>query len=342
MQDHSVATSCQFYDTKNTWYYKSMRRRHLPSAIVMTFIPLYVLGVFASDVFAPSLRDTGEGDKNVTTLVFVGDMMFDRYVRERAQVSGYMAILQDLNTELSTADIAMGNLEGPITTFTSVSDWRDSGPNHYRFTFATTVASTLSGAGFDALFLSNNHVLNFGTEGLNQTKAWLSENGIKYAGAPDEPYVPLYLTSTAPKIAVYTFDTWYSRDAEKLSALIAAEPEDVFVVVYAHWGDEYEKTPNAGQREFAHAFIDAGADLVIGSHPHVVQTKELYKEKWIYYSLGNFVFDQYFNEDVSCGAVLTVSLQDDFEYAVAESFITLERDGTTKPSTCLTAVPEEL
>jgi poly-gamma-glutamate synthesis protein (capsule biosynthesis protein) len=112
--------------------------------------------------------------------------------------------------------------------------------------------------------------------------------------------------------------------------------------VYAHWGDEYEKKPNSGQREFAHRLVDAGADLVIGSHPHVVQTKELYNDKWIYYSLGNFVFDQYFNDSVRCGAVVTVSLNPDLSYTTEEYFVELVRDGTTKRSDCSSFVEEDV
>lgn len=311
--------------------------KHLPAFTILVLIPVYVLGVFVSDVFAPEIETSV--DVLPASVTFVGDMMFDRYVRERASTRGYDSILTDVLPLLTTSDVLIGNLEGPITTFAPVSDWRDSGSNHYRFTFATTVAKTLADSHFDAVFLANNHILNFGEAGALQTKSWLTENNLGYFGAPDSPYTPWRYASSSPQMVFYAFDTWYARDVEELSLQIAQEPDDAFVVVYAHWGDEYEKVPNAGQRKQARRFIDAGADFVVGSHPHVIQTKELYEGKWIYYSLGNFVFDQYFSPAVRCGAVVHLTIEEDLSYFVDEKFVELARDGTTKVSDCAVSIP---
>ena len=78
-----------------------------------------------------------------------------------------------------------------------------------------------------------------------------------------------------------------------------------------HWGEEYKKIHNAYQEKLAHAVIDAGADLIIGHHPHVSEDVEQYKGKYIVYSLGNFVFDQNFSEDTRNGLVVKVTLEDD-------------------------------
>lgn len=313
---------------------------HIPSLAAILLVPIYVLGVFAFDVFIPNTPEETPQNQSVQ-LSFVGDMMFDRYVRERHDSTDYASVLGSVLPLFAGSDVVIGNLEGPITTFAPVSDWRDGGPNHYKFTFATSVASTLRTAGFTGVSLANNHSMNFGSEGLVQTKHWLTQNNLRYLGAPDELYVPLRSASSTPHIALYAFDPWYAKDAGALEEQLRTEPEDTFVVVYAHWGDEYDKTPNAGQKEFAHRFIDAGADFVVGSHPHVIQTKELYNDKWIYYSLGNFVFDQYFNKDVTCGAVLTLTLDEALHYEINERFIELARDGTTKMSDCAERVAQE-
>jgi poly-gamma-glutamate capsule biosynthesis protein CapA/YwtB (metallophosphatase superfamily) len=313
---------------------------HIPSLAIILLVPIYVLGVFAFDVFVPNISEETPQAPSIQ-LSFVGDMMFDRYVRERHNSTDYVSVLEKVSTLFTDSDIVIGNLEGPITTFASVSDWRDGGPNHYKFTFATSVASTLHTTGFTTVSLANNHSMNFGSEGLVQTKDWLTKNNLQYIGAPDELYVPLRNASSTPRIALYAFDQWHAKDVGALEEQLKKELADTFVVVYAHWGDEYEKAPNAGQKEFAHRFIDAGADFVVGSHPHVVQTKELYKEKWIYYSLGNFVFDQYFNKDVTCGAVLTLTLDASLHYEIEERFIELERNGTTKISDCAERVEQE-
>ncbi len=313
--------------------------RKLPNIIVLVVIPVYVMAVFVAQVFAPTGNFENK-KKDIIKFSFVGDMMFDRYIRERANASGYDAIFKDVKNIFEDTDVLIGNLEGPITVFSPVSDWREMNANHYRFTFATTVAKVLADEGFDVVNIANNHILNYGKEGLNQTKDWLLRNGVDYIGAPDEVYKPWRYASGTHNVSVYSFDNWYARDTDELSAHISSEGDNVFVIVFAHWGDEYEKTPNSGQIEIAHKFIDAGADLIVGSHPHVVQSKERYKDKWIYYSLGNFIFDQYFDNDVKCGLIVNVSLYPDTTYSVNEKFIELVRDGTTKTSDCMKSVVE--
>ncbi len=302
------------------------------SFFVLGFIPFYVVGSFVSYMFTP--KNDVQEKSDVVTVSFVGDMMFDRYVREQAEKNGYDDIFSKTLPLFLNTDVLLGNLEGPITNFKTVSDWRNVDANHYKFTFATSVAKTLSNVGFNVVFLSNNHILNFGTKGLSQTKQWLTENDVAYVGAPDEAYTPWRYATGTTKIAVYAFDMWYSRDVDKIVSKIKSESNDTFVIVYAHWGDEYEKRPNVGQVKIAHRFIDVGADFVVGSHPHVVQTKEYYNGKWIYYSLGNFVFDQYFSGDVMCGGVVSVSIKPNMSYEVKESFAKLLRDGTTEKSDC--------
>ena len=311
---------------------------HASTFIAFVAIPLYVLGSFTSSFW---LRDASPPSSPSPIIIsIVGDMMFDRYIRERADIMGYDTILEDTLPLFASSTYVLGNLEGPITTFASVSDYRDPGPNHFRFTFATTVAATLANAGFSAVTLANNHILNFGAEGLAQTKQWLDAAGVGYTGSPDEAYAPWRSTENGIPIAVFGFDDWISNDVEELTARIAEENENVFVVVLAHWGREYEATPTEIQRTTARAFVDAGADLVVGSHPHVIQSKELYNDVWIYYSLGNFVFDQYFNPQVRCGAVLTITVEPDLTYTFEEAFVELARNGATVISDCATEVPE--
>ena len=310
---------------------------HASTFIAFVAIPLYVLGSFTSSFW---LRDmTPAPDPEPILISIVGDMMFDRYIRERAEIMGYDAILEDTLPLFASSTYVLGNLEGPITTFTSVSDYRDPGPNHFRFTFATTVAATLANAGFSAVTLANNHILNFGSEGLVQTKQWLEAAGVGHTGSPAEAYVPWRSDAHGIPIAVFGYDDWISNDVEKLAGRIAEEPEGVFVIVLAHWGREYEALPTNIQQTTAHTLVDAGANLVVGAHPHVIQSKEQYGGAWIYYSLGNFVFDQYFNPAVRCGAVITMTVEPDLSYTVEEAFIELARNGATVRSDCATEVP---
>jgi poly-gamma-glutamate synthesis protein (capsule biosynthesis protein) len=106
--------------------------------------------------------------------------------------------------------------------------------------------------------------------------------------------------------------------------------KNVFIVLYAHWGDEYLANPSFRTVELAHQFIDEGADLVIGSHPHVIQKREIYNGKQIYYSLGNFVFDQYFSKETTEGLLVELSI-DPFSknYSTKEYKVTLLTNGQT-------------
>ena len=314
--------------------------KHISVVIILILIPIYVLSVFVTFVFAPTTNyEIEEIKKQNTKITFVGDMMFDRYVRDKAEQNGYDAIFNNIKNVFHESDVLVGNLEGPITTFTPVSRPLDRSVNHYRFTFATSVAPALVSSGFNAIFLANNHIQNFGKDGYEQTKKILTENKIGFFGSPDDSYTPWRYATGTKHVVMYAFDTWHARDVETITQKITDEPNEYFVVVYAHWGDEYESEPNAGQIDIAHQFIDSGADIVIGSHSHVIQSKENYKGKWIYYSLGNFVFDQYFNDVVTCGAVITIEIKDDNTYTVNENFSELRRDGTTKVSTCMKEVP---
>jgi len=275
-----------------------------------------------------------------TVVSFVGDMMWDRYIRAQADSNGYNAILKPVSDMFASSSYIISNLEGPITSYAPVADYRVQDQNHYRFTFATTVAKTLADFGFGAVTLANNHIMDFGESGVAQTTGRLLENGVGYAGAPDDPYTPWHADGGSVPLVLYAYDDWYANDVGELEKRLRAESQDVFVVVFSHWGDDYEQEPNASQETVARRFVDAGADLVIGSHTHVIGKKEQYKGVWIYYSLGNFVFDQYFSEAVRCGAVLHVTLVPGHSPVLTESFIELASDGTTKPSACATVVPE--
>ena len=315
--------------------------QHTPTFAVMLATPMYVFLSFSTNALGgmwERIVGTPEPPPAPITLSFVGDMMFDRYIREKANLNGYDAILRDVHPTLQQSTLVFGNLEGPITTFTPVADYRDSGPNHYRFTFATTVAQTLRSANFSAVTLSNNHTGNFGTEGLEQTTQWLDQAGVGYVGGPTDPYTPWRTATSGHDIAVYAYDPWNLPEDEILLTRIQAEATSTFVILLAHWGEEYETVPNKSQRDLARAFIDAGVDFIAGSHPHVIQNKEKYQDAWIYYSLGNFVFDQYFSAQVRCGAVVTLTLDTNHTYSVAESFIQLAENGTTIQSDCKTEV----
>lgn len=265
--------------------------------------------------------------------------MFDRYIRARNHPR-YETVLDDEVAELLTnSDLVVGNLEGPITTQESVVSYSEENPNHYRFTFDPAVVEMLKRAHFTAVSLGNNHILNFGENGLRETEAFLTNGSIGHFGNPytNSTYIKEFNGITFGFIAESQFD---EISEEETMAIISSLDSVVnHVIVVAHWGEEYEKSPNELQRNTAQQYIDRGADLVIGAHPHVIQTKEVYQEKWIYYSLGNFVFDQYFSEDVSCGALVTFEVTPHLITPTREAFIELVESGTTVKSDCASGIP---
>ncbi len=135
--------------------------------------------------------------------------------------------------------------------------------------------------------------------------AIIEKNGVRFAYLAYTDLLPEFFTrvTAAPASASHTPFVQVQRDIER-----AREQADVIIVSY-HWGTEYETKHNAEQESIAKATIDAGAKLVIGHHPHVQQEIEAYKDGWIAYSLGNFVFDQYFQPEVMQSRIFEVTFK---------------------------------
>lgn len=268
-----------------------------------------------------------------TSVLFVGDLMFDRYIRVRLGTHGADHILGGVAPLLASADMVVGNLEGPITEHASVSVGSQVGDlSNTRFTFAPAVASILSRYGITTVSIGNNHIRDFGEAGVQSTTAALRAAGITYVGDPSgQSAEPQYVTSNGVTLAFISYSDFVYGDAARVRNLLARTTADS-VIVLAHWGDEYEAEPPPRVRELAYSFVTAGADLIIGSHPHVVGVHEDWQGARIYYSLGNFVFDQYFSPAVRCGQAVQVTFTGTPQ-GVIPSFreipIGMQRDGST-------------
>ena len=222
--------------------------------------------------------------------------------------------------ELKTGDISVGNLEAPITRHGT-----EFTRKKYRFRTSPNAAEALRRAGFSVLTLANNHIMDFGAVGLRETLQHLDNAFILHVGAgenlhmarksalvrvgektiaflaysltlPPEFYARHNRAGTAPGIGSY----WVEDIAR-------AKSDADHVVVSFHWGAEKATTPKPYQIATAHRAIDAGADAVIGHHPHVLQGIERYKDGIIFYSLGNFAFgSRSRSSDVSTIARITL------------------------------------
>jgi poly-gamma-glutamate synthesis protein (capsule biosynthesis protein) len=278
----------------------------------------------------------GQKPKNIKMLI-LGDMMFDRGVRSKINTLGFAEIFGPATTTFAKYDLVVANLEGPISTYTSktILDNNKSIPG-FQFTFATGTAKALKDAGIDIVSLANNHTDNFGQDGLKQTRKLLDEAGVQYFGSPQNINQNNSGISTSTCLAVKNSSTqddanqdnamnvddicvgfigWHEfgskNHQEILKEIARLRPLVDYLVVFPHWGEEYKKTPHIEQVRLARVWTDAGADAVIGAHPHVIQqitrrTTTDGRTVPIFYSLGNFIFDQYFSFDTTHGIAVEI------------------------------------
>ena len=279
------------------------------------------------------------------SLIIVGDISFSRGVEE------IIKRMEDINYPflkvkdyIKNSDLAFGNLETPIIEGEQI-------PN-FQMIFRSNpgVENSLKEAGFSIVSLANNHTLDFGEKGLRDTIKYLREVDISYVGAgenEEEANRPVYVKKNGIRFAFLAYNdedvvpatreavkervgTAFMRIDKMTSAVKKAKEEADFVIVSMHSGIEYSDSPNKSQIDFSHSAIDAGADLVIGHHPHVVQPMEKYKNGYIFYSLGNFVFDQMWSEETREGVMAKIHFNKDKINKI--SFFPYRMDYLAQPS----------
>jgi poly-gamma-glutamate synthesis protein (capsule biosynthesis protein) len=219
----------------------------------------------------------------------------------------------------------IGNLEGPITENVSVSMLTmPGGDDNFTFTFPTITAKLLADYNIKLVNLDNNHIGNFGPEGIDSTKKYLNEAGVNYIYNEN-----IYRTELGgQKISFISYNEFGGESAQKVASQISSEKaKGQMVFVYAHWGDEYVEVPQR-VKDIANLFVKSGADLIIGSHPHIILPSQKINNTLVYYSFGNFIFDQYWNKDVSTGLVLEVNISGG-KLNIIEHKVSLNRDGRT-------------
>lgn len=250
----------------------------------------------------------GVGTPGPVTLLACGDVLLSRTVAEMIDRNGYRWPFRNIRDLVASADIAFCNLENPASF---VGTPYPGKPANVTFRAPPGALFGLKWAGFDVVSLANNHMNDYGTAAIRETLDYLDLLGIARAGAGiDEASAraPAVLEVRGVRVALlaYAEGIWSVlpaaserpgvalADPARLASDIATLRRTVgpdYIVVSVHWGEEHERHPRPSQRDFGRAAIDAGADLVLGHHPHVLQSLERYREGLIVYSLGNFVFD---------------------------------------------------
>jgi poly-gamma-glutamate capsule biosynthesis protein CapA/YwtB (metallophosphatase superfamily) len=289
-----------------------------------------LLPMIAAIPFPRNIPKTGPSESvpriPETRLILGGDVMLSRSVGKFARQRGDSSLpLRELGPELASADIAFVNLEAP---FSDRGKLVESG---MIFKAEPEMIGALQVGGIDIVSTANNHARDCGGYGVGFTLDWLADHGIATVGSAksaDDAHAGTVLTRNGTRFGflAYTYDqsNGNHRDVDDriavlnvgqmrrdVAAMLGRSDEadgvekaraDV-VIVSMHAGIEYSPQPNHQQTEFAHAAMDAGARVVVGHHPHVVQPWERVGDGVVFYSLGNLVFDQFQREETQHGAL---------------------------------------
>jgi len=240
-------------------------------------------------------------------VLMVGDVLLARDVERTMDAHGSGYPYQHLTELIDTHSYQFANFESSIPErHTPTPDLT------YVFSSKTEYVADLVAHGFTHLSLANNHSADAGADGLEHTKQTIREFGAVPIGQG-------YTTGTSSlafieadnrSVAIIVLDLTLApvSEAEIDKLFMRANAESDIQIVYVHWGTEYENTHNRRQAAYAAQFIAAGADLIVGHHPHVVQDIERINGVPVFYSLGNFIFDQYFSVDVQVGLALSLDV----------------------------------
>lgn len=260
----------------------------------------------------------GKKIPRTVSIVFVGDICFDWGVK-KVIASGYDPFAHTKGL-IRAADVSIFNLETPISTGGAKVE------KTYNFRCPPEVLKYITNAGFDCAMLGNNHSMDYGPDALADTLKNVRKYGLLYTGAGmnlKNAALPIIIETNGIAIGILSFG--YINPPELAAevskpgvapiktSLMTAEvkklrPKVDFLIVSIHWGTEYVYYPNDSQTLTGHALIDAGADLVVGHHPHILQGIEKYKTGMIFYSMGNFMFPQTDNTNLRATMLGTVLL----------------------------------
>jgi len=260
-----------------------------------------------------------------TGIVFTGDLFLGRDVEQKIKQFGSEYPLSEVSEFFAGSDYVVTNFEASVPN-THVPTPSGS----FTFSVATSSLQLLKEAKVTHTSIANNHSDDFGSEGYFETRDNLARANLTPFGAPYSVGTSTsvtYVETKGGKIALIGMNLAGATFLEKEVETMMKEVSRVsnFQVFYVHWGDEYEPVHSVHQEEVARKLVEQGADLIVGHHPHVVQDVGLIDEVPVFYSLGNFIFDQYFSDAVQTGLLLKLE--------VSESSANIKLFGTTSMGT---------
>lgn len=293
------------YTTHRTVILNQMNRWRVGILVIAAgFLGILLYTFFAKPVLAPDFHRLTRGPlvKNDITILLTGDIMLGRSVMGVSLKKNDPAYpFRNVGNVLSKSDLVFANLENPIVEKCPRSD------SGFKFCSDPKMIDGLKFAGIDVVNIANNHSGNYGEEGVIQTKNFLQKAGIDYVGDGNLVIRDAWDT----KFGFLGFDYVGFTPKEADFQLISDSKQNVDVLIVAvHWGLEYTEEPTKSEELIAKKLTGAGADVVYGTHPHWVQSIDHINGKPVYYSLGNFIFDQMWSEETRKGLVVKLVYRD--------------------------------
>lgn len=279
-------------------------------AAVLFLLPLPIKVPSLPRTYLPAAqdRDLPESvEKASVTLSFVGDIMMARNVEATIVSKGSDWPLGQLGDLFEGSDFVIGNLEGTVRPTRSIEVTN-------QMTFDTTPDNLqiLKEAGFTHLSLSNNHTDDYGSQVAIDTRNYVKEYGMTPFGDPfrSEQFI-VRENINGLSLSFVGFHAFNETTEELLKAIAREDEQGRFVIVYPHWGPEYVYPAPIAETYPAQQFINAGADLIVGAHPHIIQNVEVIGDVPVIYSLGNFLFDQEWSAETSRGMTVQITITEE-------------------------------
>ncbi|MEI8067569.1 MAG: CapA family protein [Candidatus Shapirobacteria bacterium] len=284
--------------------------------IVFSFILFLLFLVFKKPILTPKLEEnyskTGfliipsPEKKNTVTFSLAGDLGLGRYITTIARSKkDFSWSFQKISSLLKSNDFNLANLESPI-----INSCPEGQTGTFTFCGDSRFLPYLKENKF-VFNLANNHIFNYGQDGFNQTKNYLKENQISYfySHNPDTEFIKKEINGIKFGFLGFDFITNPNLDSKKIISLVKKYDSQVdWLIVSLHWGNEYLPKAEIWRVDLAHQLINSGADIIYGHHPHVLQSTEIYKNKVIFYSLGNFIFDQNWSKETSSSELVILEV----------------------------------
>ncbi|MFG6116716.1 CapA family protein [Halobacillus sp. MO56] len=275
----------------------------------------------------PESSEQEKAQSSEMTLTFTGDVLFAWSLEQTVAESGFEYPFQHVKDYFLQDDFTFVNFETPATERGVKED------KIYNFRTKPDAMDALANVGVDGVALANNHTLDFGIDGLLDTLHFADEAGLAAIGGganENQAYQAYETTIQDKKVAFLNFSKvlpyieWYAvgdrpgvasgyQMDRVLKIIEQTKQTNDYVFVQIHWGKEKDTQFNESEQAYAHAMIDAGADGIIGSHPHVLQGFEIYNGKLIAYSLGNFLFPDYVKGETAQTGVLQLEIDENEE-----------------------------